>query len=358
MSNTYDLQKAGFLKRISARILDFIIITILFTGVLWATSAILPIDKQADIVKDKKAEIEKRYSVEDKYSIEDIIMCGEPTGELGTPENKKSYEKYVNDAFESAKKPENFEGLSTEEKEDYKKRWIEACNEFAYDKAATTANDKANSMILLAIVLSLLVAITISEFIVPVILKNGQTVGKKIFGLGVMRIDGVRLSTMLLFVRTILGKYTIETMVPFFIILMIFNGSLGFIGTLVLFGILILQTVLILTTERRSAIHDLLAQTVVIDYTSQLIFDTPEAMIKYKEERAAARANQTEFQSDFRAFNQEKTDQQNENAFDKDNSVFYKEISDADNSIDKNADYIGMDGDKTKSDITDESKEQ
>ena len=37
-------------------------------------------------------------------------------------------------------------------------------------------------------------------------------------------------------------------------------------------------------------IHDLLAGTVVVDYMSQMIFDTPEAMIAYKEKIAAEQA--------------------------------------------------------------------
>ena len=57
---------------------------------------------------------------------------------------------------------------------------------------------------------------------VPLKLGNGQTIGKKVFGIGVMRVDGVQLTTIQLFIRTILGKFTLETMIPVYIVLMIF----------------------------------------------------------------------------------------------------------------------------------------
>jgi uncharacterized RDD family membrane protein YckC len=126
------------------------------------------------------------------------------------------------------------------------------------------------------------VAFLLLEFLIPLLLGNGQTVGKKVFGVAVMREDSVKLSPVLLFIRAILGKYTIETMVPVLIILMIYWGVLGFFGTVILFGMLILQLVLLFSTKERSAIHDKLAHTVAVDYASQKIFDTPEAMLAYK----------------------------------------------------------------------------
>jgi uncharacterized RDD family membrane protein YckC len=120
------------------------------------------------------------------------------------------------------------------------------------------------------------------EFVIPLIFKNGQTVGKKIFGIAVMREDGVRISPMLLFVRTILGKYTVETMLPVFIIVMIFLGAMGIVGVVVLAAILITQIVLLIVTKARTPLHDVLSHTVTVDYASQLIFDSVEDMIAYK----------------------------------------------------------------------------
>jgi hypothetical protein len=44
---------------------------------------------------------------------------------------------------------------------------------------------------------------------------------------------------------------------------------------------------LIVTRRTRSALHDLLSDTVTVDLASQLIFNTEAELIKYKEEQHA-----------------------------------------------------------------------
>ena len=102
-----------------------------------------------------------------------------------------------------------------------------------------------------------------------------------------MRVDGVRVSRLSLFVRALLGKYTVETMVPILIGLMLMFGTIGFTGTIVLVLLLGLQIGVMIYTHTNSMIHDLFASTVVVDMASQMIFDTPEALLAYKEKVAA-----------------------------------------------------------------------
>ena len=92
---------------------------------------------------------------------------------------------------------------------------------------------------------------------------------------------------MQLFVRVILGKFTVETMIPVYIAIMIFWGTMGSTGTLILMGFLLLQGALMLLTRERTAIHDMLAGTVAVDFSSQKIFATTDDMIEYKKKAAA-----------------------------------------------------------------------
>ena len=62
--------------------------------------------------------------------------------------------------------------------------------------------------------IALLLGYLVMEFFVPLKSGNGVTLGKKVFGLGLMRTDGVRVNTVSLFIRAVLGKYAIETMIP------------------------------------------------------------------------------------------------------------------------------------------------
>ena len=120
----------------------------------------------------------------------------------------------------------------------------------------------------------------------PLLLKDGQTVGKKIFGLCVVNANAVRLRPTVLFIRAILGKYTIEIMVPVFIFLLIFFSDIGIVGLAVLGLILILQVAVYIGTQNNSAIHDLLAGTVVVEAASQRIFNTREEMLEYEKKQA------------------------------------------------------------------------
>ena len=151
------------------------------------------------------------------------------------------------------------------------------------------------SLSLLIISVSILVAYMITEFIIPLKLRNGQTLGKKIFGLAVMRCDSVKITHIMLFIRTVLGKYTIETMVPVLIIIMIYFGQIGLVGTIIIGLLLILQIVMMISTSTNSAIHDLLANTVTVDLASQMIFDTESDLIAYKNRIHAESAARAEY---------------------------------------------------------------
>ena len=143
------------------------------------------------------------------------------------------------------------------------------------------------NLTLLIVTFSVLVAFFLLEFVVPLLFGNGQTLGKKVFGIGVMRADGVKISPVLLFARTVLGKYTVETMIPVLTVIMIYFGVVGFGGTLIILALAAVQLLLLVLTAARTPIHDKLAQTVTVDIASQRIFDTPEDRLAW---RAAAPA--------------------------------------------------------------------
>ena len=165
---------------------------------------------------------------------------------------------------------------------------------FRYDAAAqalstdTEAVYNLNMIIqltMIIITMGILAAFLILEFLVPMFLKHGRTLGKRIFGLAVMKTHGVQINSVSLFIRTVLGKFTIETMVPVLMLLMMLWGTIGVLGPGVIIGIALIQLVLIFTSQGRCPIHDRLANTVTVDMHSQLIFDSDEALIEFKKMR-------------------------------------------------------------------------
>ena len=113
--------------------------------------------------------------------------------------------------------------------------------------------------------------------------------GSLIFGIAVMRTSGVRISHISLFIRAILGKYAIETMIPVFIIMMIFMNTIGIVGPIVLLCILLLELFCIIFTKNNQLIHCILSDTVVVDYGSQKIYSSDEELLEAKKRAAKER---------------------------------------------------------------------
>ena len=245
----YDLQKASILKRISAFLLDFILICILATGF----GALLSIIVNFNADYDQIMEYEKRY---EELGIESIAISQEQADAL-TGEAKEYYESTTGDV----------------------RRLVSSCVSKAF----------------LIISLSLFFANLILEFIIPLCIKNGQTVGKKVFGIGIMQISGIRLKPVSLFVRAMLGKYAIETMVPLSILLVFFFIRPEGLLFILFIALYVFQIILFFATKTRSFIHDALASSVTVDMSSQMIFNTAEEMIAYKEEVARKEAEKAEY---------------------------------------------------------------
>ena len=251
----FELQRADFWKRISAFLFDIIIFGILFMGVATAMSAILDYDKYLDIVE----QVEMEYV--EKYGINPDIT------------------------------DEEFAALTDEEKEPY----LECDRKRQQDERLIIAYNILIDFAVAIISVSILVASVVLELVVPIFLKNGQTLGKKIFGLAVIHTNGVRLRGQAHFIRSIIGKCAMETMIPAYLILMVLFGNLGIVGAAVLGLILILQIAVIASTKTRSAIHDLISDTVVVDFQSQMIFENADELIAYKTRLHEEEVNKKEY---------------------------------------------------------------
>ena len=238
-----DLQKASMWKRISAAMFDGILLGVAAVLLAWLLSIALGFDTHYQALTDSYARYGAEYGVDFNLSLEEY--------EALSPEDSQ--------ALEAA-----YDALGRDEEAAY-----------AYSMVIQLSLTIAS--------LGIFLAFMIMEFTVPMCFGNGQTFGKKIFGIGLMRTDGVKISALPLFVRTALGNYAVETMIPVLILIMLYFNIIGLTGTLVLGLLLLIQAVLLIVTRTNSPIHDLLASTVCIDVASQMIFDTREAMIAYKE---------------------------------------------------------------------------
>lgn len=237
----YDLQKASLMKRFSAFLLDFILMIILITGFMCLISAIVGYDDYANQLNALVEGYEKEFGV--SFSI-------------------------TSDEYAS---------MTEEEQEIYNGYYSQVRN----DKDYIYLSNMLFNLAILEVSLSFFFSYLILEFIVPLIFKNGQTLGKKVFSIALMRVDGVRVTPVVMFTRSILGKYAVETMVPIMLLLMLLLG-VGSAFNLIVIGLLaIFEIVLLIATKTNSFIHDILSSTVAVDLQSQMIFDSTEARTEY-----------------------------------------------------------------------------
>jgi len=249
-----ELQKASLWKRIAAGILDLILVAVLATGFGAALSAVTGYDGYSAELQEKFDYFNQKYALDP-----DLTM-------------------------------EEYEAMP----EDVQKAYAERANQA---DAALQADDRAmyvyNMVINLMLIITtggILLAMLIVEFVVPLLFGNGQTLGKKIFSLCLVRTDGVKLNGYQHFIRAILGKFAVETMLPVYVLLMLLQGQSVMLLVLLVAALFLAQLIILAVTRNNSLLHDLMAATVVVDYSTQRIFKSTEDLINYQKRIAAERA--------------------------------------------------------------------
>ena len=237
----YDFQRASMLKRVPAWLLDIILLITLATGVMAGMSYILDIDTQFEALDAVYVRYEKEFNIDFAKTNEELAAMEE-------------------------------EELA---------RYEAAAEALSKDIEAQKTYQLVMNLTLITLSVGILVAVLLLEFLIPLLLKNGQTLGKKVFGVALMRKDGIRVTPFMMFARTILGKYTVETMVPVLLIIGLMFNVAGGIALILLVVFLLAQIIVPFATRNKTALHDLMACTVAVDLSSQMIFDSVEEQEEY-----------------------------------------------------------------------------
>lgn len=250
-----DLQKASMWKRLAAWLLDSMLVCMVAVGFIALLSFLLGYENH-------NAALQAAYNhYETQYGVEFNLTEAE------------------------------YAALSEEALENYK----QAYSALVADDAVLRSYSMVVNLSLVITTVGILLGVMSMEFVVPLLLKNGQTVGKKAFGIGLVRPDCVRATNMQLFIRALLGKYTVETMIPVYILLMFLWGMMDVTGTVVLFALLAAQLICLAVTRNNSAIHDLLAGTVAVDISSQKVFQSTDELIAYTNRIHAEQAQRQDY---------------------------------------------------------------
>lgn len=245
----YDVQKASVTKRFAAFLLDIILIACLAVGFMALIAVICKYDTHYKNMQSMATQVQKEV----------VETYKQQTG------------------FDLNMSSEEYDALTEEQKTQVNELRTKAGKEITEKLNANSEFMKEykyiNGLTPLMVSIGVFLSVLIFEFIIPVALKNGQTIGKKVFGLAVMHTNGVRVRPFSMFVRSILGMYVFEMMVPIYLILMAFFYHVlsGYIAIGVIVAIVILQIAVFAYTFKSTAsvLHDLIARTVCVDFSSQ-----------------------------------------------------------------------------------------
>ena len=220
---TFDLQRANVWKRISAFLFDVILLAIACVLCAWGLSALLGFDAQYQTL------MARYQAAADACGLDMSIMT------------------------------QTYSALT-----DAQRALVEQANAvLAADETAVHAYGMVIQLSILIVSFGVLSGYLLLEFLVPLLFKNGQTLGKKIFGVALMRNDGV-------------------------------FGNLNIVVLGIVLILSVAQFVLFLATRKHSLIHDLLADTVAVDMASQMIFNSTDELVAYKAKLQAEKvAHQT-----------------------------------------------------------------
>lgn len=247
----YDLKKASLWKRASAFLFDLILLVVIAVGVAALMSALLKYDTHVEVIKAERIKLTEK--IEAEYEKEHGVRC-ELDLSLG------------------------YDEMTEEQKQLYAR----LDDEMGKNQNIQTAAFLMLNYSLVICLVSLFVAYAILEFAVPMLFGNGQTLGKKLFSLGVIRTSTVKAKPIVLFVRMLFGKFTFETVLPMFVLIMMFFGIVGIVGPVVIFGLALLEIIAMCATRTNSALHDLISDTCVVDLSTQMVFESEQALLDYK----------------------------------------------------------------------------
>lgn len=173
---------------------------------------------------------------------------------------------------------DDFVPVGVKYKADVTPQEISEFNITIYSGAITELNrldlvSDINMLLIMESMMLFVVSGSIVYLAVPLFLRNGQTLGKKILGIGVTDRYGYKLGTLSLVLR-------------FFAFLVLYLLTLD-INVLITFIIAFVSLTMTTFTKKMRSLHDFIASTRVVDLKKGIVYDNPEDYkLKHLEEFA------------------------------------------------------------------------
>ena len=236
----YTPTNAKLIKRLAAYMIDIITIIILFTGVLFVLSEIFNYMELSNQLEQLYIELGVKVAdSEGKYDFCDV----------------------KNDTCKQALKVL-----------------------YEHEKFYPIFNSVQNFLIY-APIGSIFVSLLVFELIMPLIFKNGQTIGMKLFNIALLSKNHIRVKPIQIFVRFLFGKFIINGIIPVIGVMYIFvSEGAGMTGAMLLLLFIIANVACYGIGQNKTLIPDALSGCFPIDLQEQIFFDTEDELIAAKAE--------------------------------------------------------------------------
>ena len=276
----FELRKIGIVRRASALLLDAILLAVLTTGFMFIISLICNFDHQQDLANQyfKEWDDFRTEYIEEVSAYYGFVYTEKDNGYTIEKDGVPSSLDAVMEKLDKSGGVFDPDKLNADKVEEAYRAYLDL-------PSVATVNrqfDLVYNLMFMMASIGILLAYIVLEFVIPIFLKNGQTVGKKVFEIALVRADCVKITRLALFARILLGKFAIETMFPILLIFMFLFGGLGWTAVVLFFALTVLNVVLFFATKNRTPIHDMLAGTVAVDMKLQMIFESEEELIAKK----------------------------------------------------------------------------
>ena len=240
-NKAYSLNLAPMGKRLAAWLLDFILTITLAVGFMLLASVLVNYDKQVE-------KLNEYYDIHNVYR----------TDEKG---NKTFCEANPNDEYDS-------------------------CNvawaKFAEDEEAVAQYNRVNEYSIGILSSGLVLSIMSMYFVVPLCLKHGRTIGKKVMGISLISNEEIKVNHRQMFIRALMGNFLVLSMIPVLLFFTAMISGGGFFYSFIALGIEFANIVAVLVSKKKQNFADMIAKTIAVDSASQIIFDTKEELSKFK----------------------------------------------------------------------------
>lgn len=224
-----EIKKAGLVKRGIAALVDLILIAALCIGVGFVVSPMTNYDEKMQEYEELIDEYTEKYGIDTELT------------------------------------QEQFDKMTEEERDAYNKRVEEANAALNEDEDALELRYDIIVLFLFNVTVGILVAYLALDFAVPLLFGNGQTIGKKLFGIGIVSFSGNRINIIQLLVNSGIKGVSLW-LVPAMYCFALMDLGVSVVHVRYAIALLCLINIIcFLATKNRLWLHNAISRTVCAD---------------------------------------------------------------------------------------------